>query len=128
VNKRDLIDVLDLNADGWEHQDGAIKAVIFRELPEWLKAEIVVDFVNSDPEWLDDISLPIDEAHNLQWVKEVFNEKETGGLYKMTRAMICDYVGHPALSKLARLKQRQKDEEYWDQKSNGNVSHLRSVQ
>jgi hypothetical protein len=128
MNKHDLIDVLDLKAEGWEHQDGAIKTVMFRELEDWLKAEIVLDFVKTDPEWLDDISLPIDDTHNLQWVQEVFNEKEAGALYRMARSMICDYVGHPALSRLARFKQRQKDEEYWEQKSNGNVSHLRSVQ
>lgn len=128
MNKRDLIDVLDLKAEGWEQQDGAIKTVMFRELDDWLKAEIVLDFVKTDPEWLDDISLPIDDKHSLQWVQEVFNEKETGALYRMSRSMICDYVGHPALSRLARVKQRQKDEEYWEQKSNGNVSHLRSVQ
>ena len=41
----------------------------------------------------------------------IFNEKEAGALYRMARSMICDYVGHPALSRLARFKQRQKDEE-----------------
>jgi len=128
MNKHDLIDVLDLKAEGWEAQDGVVKTVMFRQLDDWLKAEIVLDFVKTDPEWLDDISLPIDDKHNLQWVQEVFNEKEDGALYRMSRAMISDYVGHPALAKLARIKQRRKDEEYWDQKSNGNVSHLRSVQ
>ena len=128
MNKRDLVDVLDLKVHGWEHIDGDMKSVLFRSLDEWLKAEIVIDFVKADPEWLDDISLPVDDTFNLQWVQEAFNEKEDGELYKMTRAMICDYVGHPALAKLARSKQRLEDEEYWEQRSNGNVSHLRSVQ
>lgn len=128
MNKYDLIDVLDVKVADWEHQGGDIKSVMFRSLDEWLKAEIVIDFVKSDPEWLDDISLPVDDTCNLQWVQEAFNESENGKLYKMTRAMICEYVGHPALAKLARFKQRQKDEEYWENKSNGNVSHLRSVQ
>ncbi len=128
MNKYDLIDLLDLKSEMWDSQDGAIKTVMFRQLDDWLKAEIVLDFVKTDPEWLDDISLPIDDKHNLQWVQEVFNEKEDGALYRMSRAMISDYVGHPALAKLARIKQSRKDEEYWDQKSNGNVSHLRSVQ
>jgi hypothetical protein len=128
MNKYDLIDLLDLKSEVWDSQDGVIKTVMFRELDDWLKAEIVIDFVKSDPEWLDDISLPVDDKCNLQWVQEVFNEKEDGKLYRMTRAIIGDYIGHPALAKLARLKQRRKDEEYWDQRSNGNVSHLRSVQ